>query len=412
MVKKYWGDNMKEIIFHIDVNAAFLSWSAVYRLKNGYPNDIRNECAVIGGDEKKRKGVVLAKSNLAKQKGILTGESLYSARGKCSNLKVYPPQYKVYEQMSKALFTLLGRYTPDLEIFSIDECFLDYGKVKKLYGDPIKFAYQLKEEIKAKLGFSVNIGIAHNKLCAKMASDFSKPDQVHTLFPEEIKEKLWVLPVGSLFGVGVKTTTKLEALNIHTIGALAQTDINILYPLFKSRALELHKSANGIDSSLLKIEKDDPKGFSKSQTLAQDITTAVDAYKVLLALAEDLGITLRKEGKYARVIMVNLKDRLFKSYTHQKKLANATNITKEIYEVAKLLFQKMWTKEPLRLIGISLSDLVNDINHQLSLFEDLTIRDHLHQLDRTVDALKAKYGPDIIKKGTLIKKPPKDIKKD
>ncbi len=165
-------------------------------------------------------------------------------------------------------------------------------------------------------------------------------------------------------------------------------------------------------SSLLKIEKDDPKGFSKSQTLAQDITTAVDAYKVLLALAEDLGITLRKEGKYARVIMVNLKDRLFKSYTHQKKLANATNITKEIYEVAKLLFQKMWTKEPLRLIGISLSDLVNDINHQLSLFEDLTIRDHLHQLDRTVDALKAKYGPDIIKKGTLIKKPPKDIKKD
>ena len=178
---------MDRIIFHIDVNNAFLSWTAIELLQNGYKYDIRDSYAVIGGDPKLRKGIVLAKSNLCKKLGIYTSETLYSAKKKCPNLKVYPPNYEFYQKMSNSLFNLLSKYTPDIEIASIDECYLDYGKVKRLYGDEIEFAKKIQKEIYDTLGFTVNIGIANNKLCAKMASDFSKPNKIHTLYKNEIE---------------------------------------------------------------------------------------------------------------------------------------------------------------------------------------------------------------------------------
>src|SRR5574344_1998019 len=216
---------MKRVIMHIDVNNAFLSWTAVDMLKNGATIDIRNEVAVIGGDESKRRGIVLAKSIPAKKYGIMSAETLYSARKKYFKLKVYPPNYKLYEAMSKSLFELLNKYTPDIEIVSIDECFLDYGKVKNLYGDELDFAYKLKDEIYNTLGFTVNIGIANNKLCAKMASDFTKPNKVHTLYSYEVKEKMWPLPIGELFGIGKKTVPKLQAIGIEKISDLANYDL-------------------------------------------------------------------------------------------------------------------------------------------------------------------------------------------
>ena len=224
---------MEKIIMHIDVNSAFLSWTAVDLLKNGYKKDIRCECSVIGGDESKRKGIVLAKSIPAKNKGINTAETLYQARSKCRNLKIYRANYALYDKMSHAFFTLLRKYTNDIEILSIDECFLDYGKVKKMYGDEVIFANKLKNEIYKTLGFTVNIGIANNKLCAKMASDFSKPNKIHTLYDYEIKEKMWPLPVENLYGIGKKSTEKLINLNIKTIKDLATCNKEILYPYFK-----------------------------------------------------------------------------------------------------------------------------------------------------------------------------------
>ena len=181
---------MENIIFHIDVNNAFLSWTAVKLLNSGYKYDIRNSYAIIGGDESGRHGIVLAKSTPAKKLGIKTAETIYSAKKKCRVLKVYPPDYELYRRMSKSLFNLLSKYTCDIEIASIDECYLDYGKVKNLYGDEILFAEKLKKEIYDTLGFTVNIGIANNKLCAKMASDFSKPNKIHTLYKSEIETKI------------------------------------------------------------------------------------------------------------------------------------------------------------------------------------------------------------------------------
>lgn len=392
---------MERIILHIDVNNAFLSWSAIHMLGHGHKEDIRNIPAVIGGDEKKRAGIVLAKSILAKKCGIITGEPLYSARKKCPGLKVFPPIYDFYQQKSHELFDLLSNYSPDIEIFSIDECFIDYGKVKNLYGDEIEFTYKLKEEIKDGLGFTVNIGIGNNKLCAKMASDFLKPDKVHTLFNHEIKEKMWPLPIEDLFGIGKRTSVKLRGLSINTIGDLATTSHDKLYPYFKNMTLDMINRAKGIDNSSVISERSETKGISNSTTIDHDLKTKEEVNKVLHILSDNLGLELRKQNRYAYVIVVILKDQYFRSYSHQRKLRNATNITEEIFETARSLLNEMWEDVPIRLVGLRVDNLVREVNYQMSLFEERDNHEKNSKLDETVDALKMKYGSNIINKAYM-----------
>jgi DNA polymerase-4 len=387
---------MDRIVFHIDVNNAFLSWTAIDLLKNGYKEDIRKIDAVIGGDESKRAGIVLAKSPSAKKKGIITSEPLYSARKKCPNLKIYPPNYNWYQQMSNKLFTLLSKYSPDIEIFSIDECFLDYGKIKKLNGDQLEFAKKLKDEIENDLGFTVNIGIANNKLCAKMASDFLKPNMIHTLYNNEIEAKMWPLPIDDLFGIGKKTSVKLRGLNINTIGDLANANYDKLYPYFKNMTARMIDSARGIDYSPIVSDHGESKGVSNTTTIDHDLKDRDSIYKVLHAVADNLGITLRKQNRYASVVAVILKDCYFKTYSHQLKLKNATNITEEIFASSKKLLDEMWHQEPIRLVGIRLDNLVRETNYQMSLFESTEDRNKVSKLDKTVDDLKLKYGSSII----------------
>lgn len=263
---------MERIIMHIDVNNAFLSWSAVDLLNNGYKYDIRNSYAVIGGDESRRAGIVLAKSTPCKKLGIQTAETLYQARKKCRVLKVFPPNYAFYQKMSKELFKIISKYTPDIEVASIDECYIDYGKSMLINGDPIKFAYKLQKEINDTLHFTVNIGIANNKLCAKMASDFEKPNKVHTLFQNEVKTKMYPLPVGDLFGIGKKSVLKLNQIGIHKIEDLANYDEKHLAFFFKNQAKHMIELAQGIDDTEVVSERDDCKSISMTTTLPIDIT--------------------------------------------------------------------------------------------------------------------------------------------
>lgn len=392
---------MKRIILHIDVNNAFLSWSAVDLLVNGGSLDIRTIDAVIGGDEARRAGIVLAKSQSAKMRGIITGETLYAARKKCPGLKVYPPNYNLYQEMSNCLFELLSEYTPDIEVFSIDECFIDYDKVKTLYGDELAFAEKLKARIQNDLGFTVNIGIGNNKLCAKMASDFKKPNMIHTLFEHEISSKMWSLPIESLFGVGKKASTRLRGLGINTIGDLAVVNPNRIKLYFKNQTDKLIEMANGIDNSPVTIDKGESKGMSNSITLERDLKTKEEIYKILHVIASNLAITLRSQNRYANVVVVILKDCYFKTYSHQRKLINATNITDEIFEVSKRLLDEMWTFEPIRLVGIRLDSLVTKVNYQMSLFESFDNRIKDNNLDKTIDELKLKYGCDVIERAYL-----------
>ena len=394
--------SMKRIIMHIDVNNAFLSWTAVLYLKKGMKVDIRKTYAVIGGDEKARHGIVLAKSMPAKKRGVVTAETLFSAKKKCPNLKVYPPNYNFYKKMSDSMLNLIRNYSPDIEQMSIDECFLDYTPVKHLYGDEVEFAYRLKKEIYDTLGFTVNIGIGNNKLCAKMASDFSKPYKVHTLFDDEVEEKMWPLQVDELFGIGKKTAIKLHNLNINTIYDLAHTDREFLYKYFKNQAQDMIDSANGRGSDIVVSEESIPKGIGNETTLNRNISSREELYPYLLALSENVAIRLRKQNKYASVIVVTLKDKFFKRMSHQKKLVNATNLTEEIYKTACDILDEMNTTDGIRLVGVRLDKLSDTSSHQVSLFEDLKVREDNNELEKTVDELKEKYGFKVIKKASLI----------
>ena len=393
---------MKRIIMHIDVNNAFLSWSAVKLLYDGYKVDIRKIEAVIGGDESKRHGIVLAKSPVAKKKGVKTAETLASARRKCNNLKIYSPDFKWYSFMSRKMFELIRSYSPDIQILSVDECFLDYTKVKNLYGDPIKFAYHLKNKIYKTLKFTVNIGIANNKLCAKMASDFKKPNRVHTLFDYEIEEKMFPLDVGDLYGVGKKTTAKLKELNINTVSDLAHADVNFLYKYFKNQASYLIDKANGIDDSELVLVPPERKGISISTTYEYNLTNFDDILSKLYILVDNVCTHLRKDEKYAKVVSVTLRDKEFNTRSHQRKLVNATNLTSDIYDVAKSLAKELWDEEPIRLIGVSLNGLTNVVNYQISFFENSDKHINNEKLDKVVDDLKIQFGSKIINKASLL----------
>ena len=388
---------MERIILHIDVNNAFLSWTAVYMLNNGYSVDIRTIPAVISGSKEKRSGIVLAKSMPAKKMGVKTAETLFLSFKKCPNLKTFPPNYQLYSDMSNKLFSFLKTITPDIEIASIDECYMDYGKIKRLYGDEVSFAYKLKNYIKKKFGFTVNIGIANNKLCAKMASDFEKPDKVHTLCDSEIKGKMYPLPISDLFGVGKSTSEKLIKIGINTIGDLANFDCYKLSKYFKSYN-ELINKAKGIDTSEVDSSTFVPKGISNEITLPFDIDKKEELYPYLKDLSKKVSLRLKEDGKYAYVVCVILKDNFFKRYNHQKKLKNPINTPNEIYEIAKVLLNQMMGDKSIRLIGIRLEDLSDKYLYQTSLFDE---SDKIEEksVDKLIDDINKKYGTNLIKKG-------------
>lgn len=393
---------MERIIMHIDVNNAFLSWTAVDLLEKGYPVDIRTIEAIIGGDESKRSGIVLAKSPPAKKKGIVTAETIYSAKRKCPNLKIYPPNYKMYKEKSNSLFKLLLKYTPDIEVASIDECYLDYGKVKKLYGNELEFANKIQKEIYDNLKFTVNIGIANNKLCAKMASDFSKPNKIHTLYDYEIKDKMHPLPIEDLFGVGKQTSKKLREIGINTIGDLANKKEQDLRRVFKNQASYLIKIANGINDSEVDSSIWIPKGISHEITLKEDVTSTKELYKYLQILSEMVSKRIRKENKYASTICVILKDNHFKRYSHQKKLKNPISNYNEIFNYSKEVLDAFYNNEPIRLIGIRLDNLKEQKNYQTSLFDNNKEKQVEDALDNLMDSINSKYGKNMIKRASNI----------
>lgn len=393
-------DHQKEsIYFHIDVNNAFLSWEALYQMKEG-KEDIRKIPAIIGGDISKRHGVVLAKSELAKTYGIVTGEPVVSAFKKCPILKIFSPHMSYYQECSKMLMQIFEKYAPRVEQYSIDEAFLDMTGTAKLYGDLINFAYLLKNEIKEELGFTVNIGISSNRLLAKMASDFQKPDRVHTLFQKEIQEKMWPLPIEKLFYVGKATAKRLHTLGIHTIGEIAKCDPHILVSHLKSHGEVIYQFANGIDLTLKDRSEIEQKGYGHAITIPYDIKRAEDAYHMILILCERVCERLREKQVQAMVLCIELKDNNFRVRRHQRTLLSPTNVTNECFRYACELFDELWEGEAIRLIGVSANKVTENHSRQLNLF-DLDSHDKLKNLDNALDEIRNKYGSDAVKRGSF-----------
>lgn len=395
------------VIFHVDVNSAFLSWEAVYRLYHlGGKTDLREQVAAVGGDIAMRHGIILAKSIPAKRYKIQTGESIMEAKQKCPHLILVPPNYGLYQQCSDALISVLREYSPEVEQYSIDEAFINMTGTEGLWGTPVEAAERIRCHIKNKLGFTVNIGISENKLLAKMASDFTKPDRVHTLWHEEIQSKMWPLPVSDLFFVGRATTKKLLNLGIHTIGELANSDPGMLRYHFKKHGEVIWQFANGMDVSVVQSAPPPNKGYGNSTTIPFDVSDASSAKLVLLALAETVGTRLRSAGVKAEVISVGIKTSTFEYASHQMTLNNATNITKEIHGYASLLFDQLWDGSPIRHLGIHTSRIRDGIDmRQINMFDMDVDYEKLERLDEMVDGVRKRYGIDSVKRACFVESP-------
>ena len=411
------------IIFHIDVNSAFLSWTALESLKNGSEVDLRTIPSIVGGDQEKRHGIVLAKSIPAKAYGIQTAEPVVNAFRKCPGLVMVPPDHDMYTKRSHELMDYLYQICPDIEQVSIDECYMDFTPIAHKYPSPEEAAAFIKDSVYEKFGFTVNVGISDRKVLAKMASDFKKPNLVHTLYSYEIQKKLWPLPVSSLYMCGRSSAEALRNLGIQTIGDLACTLPEIITAHLKSHGVTLWQYANGIDDSKVGIIPAKMKGIGNSTTLSEDVVNRKDAFVVLLRLAESVGSRLRASHEAASMISTEIKYATFRSVSHQTGLAIPTDSTDIIYKTACQLFDELWDGTPIRLLGIRSSKLTDASEPvQLSLFDlsqtqsgtdvsehllpqeatDTIQTEKLRKLDKALDSLRGKYGKDIIKRGSLM----------
>jgi len=397
----------ERIIFHIDVNSAFLSWTALQRLREGEKVDLREIPSIIGGDMAKRHGVVLAKSIPAKAYGITTGEPVVNAFRKCPNLTSVAPDHALYSRMSHQLMEYLSGICPDIEQVSIDECYMDYTPIASKYSSPEEAATYIKNQIYEKFGFTVNVGISNRKVLAKMASDFKKPNLVHTLYSREISQKLWPLPVSSLFMCGRSSVETLRKLGILTIGELARADLSILEAHLKSHGTTLWKYANGEDDSEVIPEPAKAKGIGNSTTLSADAVTREDACKVLLSLAESVGGRLRSSHQLAGLVCTEIKYNTFQSVSHQMLLDTPTASTDVIYRKACALFDELWNGTPIRLLGIRTTKLVEENEPlQLSLFDYVApVSEKQQKLDAALDTIRNRFGKDAIKRGSLLDVP-------
>lgn len=409
------------IIFHIDVNSAYLSWTAVKMLKEGSVTDIRTIPAIIGGDREKRHGIVLAKSIPAKKFGVVTGEPIANALKKCPDIMIVPPEHDYYHVQSKKLMDMLRSFTPDIEQVSVDECYMDFSGIRNKFSSPKEAACIIKNKIKNSFGFTVNIGISDVKVLAKMASDFEKPDKIHTLYKSEIKEKMWSLPVEELFMAGKSSVDTLHKLGIFKIGQLAESPVNILESHLKSHGRMLWEYANGIDLSRVNSEKEDLKCVGNSVTLPYDLDKPEEIEKVLLGLSEKVGGRLRSGRQIAKTIAVEIKYSNFMKSSRQTTLDRYTDSGTEIYRYSKKLFYELWNKTPVRLLGVRTANLAEEgAPEQMSIMDILgekstestdkgTVnvqpsRDKIKKLEQAMDAIKGKYGEDKIIRASLLEK--------
>lgn len=399
----------ERVIFHVDANSAFLSWTAVYKVKVlGEEQDIREIPSVVAGDKASRHSIILAKSVPAKKYGIQTGEPLFLALEKCPDLVIVPPDYELYVEASRHFVKMLRQFSPVVEQYSIDEAWVDMTGTERLWGAPRLAAERMRKQILDELGFTVNIGISSNKLLAKMAGDFEKPNKVHTLFPEEVPDKFWPLPVRELFLVGAATERKLNMMGIRTVGDLAHADRSLLRKRLGKHGETIWHFANGRNADAVTPEPAENKGYGNSTTTAQDVVTTDQAHQVLLSLCETVASRMRRDGKCGSCICVHLRTNEFHHFSHQSVLSGATNITSEIFAAACRVFDEAWDGvTPLRQLGVQMTRLSGEPYQQFDFFSGITPQQYEKKLklDETVDALRDKFGEDVIRRAKFAQNP-------
>ena len=413
--------NDNAIIFHIDVNSAYLSWSALRELQNGSTQDLRTIPSIVGGDQETRHGIVVAKSIPAKVFGIQTAETVVSAFQKCPTLVMVPPDHAYYRDMSQKLMRHLRSICDEIEQVSIDECYMSFEPIRGRFPSPEAAATYIKDSVYDTFGFTVNVGISDRKVLAKMASDFKKPNLVHTLYISEIQRKLWPLPIASLHMCGKSSAKLLQKMGIRTIGDLARTDKAVVESWLKSHGGMLWNYANGIDDGQVVKEKPKAKGVGNSTTLANNAETEEEAYTVLKELAVSVSQRLKKHHFLAAQISTEIKYASFRSVSHQTTILTPTAEETEIYQCACQLFNELWDGEPIRLLGIRTTKLQDEEEPtQISLFDlgkyqeqekqeelrrekEEQKQKKLASLDDAIAKIKKRYGDNAIHKGAETK---------
>lgn len=374
----------KRVIFHIDVNSAFLSWSAVKILSEG-GSDIRLVPSVVSGDPSDRRSIIAAASIPAKKLGIKAAQPVSMALRSCPELVIVPGDWEWYRRCSEGFMEICRSYSPVLQKFSIDECFIDMSL--RLYRkDPVEVATRLKDEIHDRLGFTVNVGIGSNKLLAKMASDFEKPDKVHTLWEEEVPEKMWPLPVGDLLWVGKKTRERLSAYGIYTIGDLAKRpEAAVARIVGKKYASQLHENANGRDNDPVETEVQEAKSISAERTFAHDIAETAALDRELFKVACVVAHRMRRHDFRASCVSVFVKHSDFSVVQKQCTLPQPTDVTALILNGGRKMLSEIWDgRTPVRQVGLGVSKLTHGNAVQMSLFEDPQI-EYYRRWDREYD---------------------------
>lgn len=393
---------MTRTIFHIDMNSFFAS------CEQALNPELKKRPLIVGGDPKTRRGIVLAASYDAKAKGVYTTQLVHEALRMCPEAVVIKSTYGLYARMSKDVMAIFDDYTPLKQQASIDEAYLDMTGTTHLFGPPIEAAKTIQQRIHTTLDLPCSVGIAHNKLLAKMASDFKKPMGITTIFEEEVPAKLWPLKVGELHGIGRKTVPKLQALGIQTVGDLAHYDKVALTEHFGfNSAQSMHGKAWGMGSDVVKNDQEGAKSIGNERTYAKDLRTMTQMTEELLLLADNVGYRLRKQGLSGKTVSIKLKYSNFKVITRALTLEAPTHHTEVIYKSAVSLLKQGWNGKPIRLIGVTVSNFDDAQWGQMSLFDMETVPEH-SEVDHMVDEIRDKFGYGMIKRAALMdKKPPK-----
>lgn len=395
---------MQKVIFLVDMNAFFITCEMIR-----HPH-LKGIPSAVAGDPLKRTGIILAANYEARALGVKTAMSLHEALKVCPDLQTVSPDHTYYSEMSKKVMELLSCYTPVIEQNSIDEAWLDMTGSLHLFGTPIQAAKKIMLQIQTELELNCSIGISCNKFLSKMASEMKKPLGITELFPEELESKLWTLSVSSMYGVGKKTAKVLNEISIETIGDLAVAPIDQLTQRLGRMGFILHQHANGADfEPVTPRRSEDTKSIGKSVTLAENLAELGKARRILMQLSDEVSHRARLLDKQGHTVQITVKYPDFKSITRQMQVQQ-TNLSNSIFKAGETLLSDIWSdSRPVRLLGITLTDFENVMEHQLSMFDRVEDTSHItrieereEKLQNALDLIRIKYGKNIVSRASIL----------
>lgn len=384
-------------ILHIDMNNFYASVECLYR------PELKNVPMAVAGDPTKRHGIILAKNQLAKIKGVQTAQAIWQAQRLCKDLVLVPPHYDRYKKFSALAMKIYSEYSDQVESFGLDECWIDVTGSERLFGSPMQIAMQIKERIKDELGLTVSIGVSFNKVFAKLGSDYKKPDAITEIRADNFKEIVWNLPANELLYVGRSTKNTLDKFGIRTIGEIAMADKEVLGKNMGKNGYQLWDYANGLDTSKVSnlLDKAEVKTIGNSVTLPKDIKDAADIKKVFLSLSEQVAHRLRKKGLWAVGIQISVRRYNLESYQKSTTLTRAVADSSSIYKAAYELFLNCNETVSIRSLGVRVDRLSAEPVVQYSFFEAVEDLEKEMKLEEAKDKIRGKYGLQSVQRAVL-----------